>query len=64
MDVDYCMLRRFLDCSQGGKKPGRSILDVGVENGLRDAGFNEQAFLGRGGIFEWRRELEAETLEW
>jgi len=55
---------RFLDSSAGGKIPGRSILAVGVEAGLKDAGFNEAAFLGRGGVFDWTREPEPDDLEW
>lgn len=50
---------RFLDCSSGGKVPGRSILDVGVDAALMDAGFDENMFNKRGGIFEWRRPREA-----
>ena len=46
---------RFLDCSGGGKVPGRSILDVGVDTALMDAGFDSNMFNERGGIFEWRR---------
>jgi radical S-adenosyl methionine domain-containing protein 2 len=57
-------LCRFLDSSEGGKKPGRSILEVGVEQGLRNAGFDEQAFLDRGGIFQWSREDEMQAPEW
>jgi len=46
---------RFLDCSGGGKVPGRSILEVGVDVALMDAGFDQNMFNERGGIFEWRR---------
>jgi radical S-adenosyl methionine domain-containing protein 2 len=53
---------RFLDCSHGGKTPGRSILDVGVNEALKDAGFNQQAFIDRGGIFDWSRVEE--TSDW
>ncbi|KAF8553083.1 radical SAM enzyme [Imleria badia] len=51
---------RFLDCRDGSKKPGRSILDVGVETALLDSGFDEKTFLDRGGIFPWTREPEPE----
>ncbi|KAI9566611.1 radical SAM enzyme [Boletus coccyginus] len=54
----------FLDCRDGGKKPGRSILDVGVETALLDSGFDEKTFLDRGGIFEWTREPESQSLDW
>ena len=46
---------KFLDCSGKGKVPGRSILDVGVDTALRDAGFDHRMFHARGGVFEWRR---------
>lgn len=54
---------RFLNCQDGGKRPGRSLLDVGVEEAIRDAGFDNQAFLDRGGIFGWSRTKDA-TLDW
>ncbi|KAG9108948.1 Radical S-adenosyl methionine domain-containing protein 2, partial [Ceratobasidium sp. 392] len=47
---------RFLDCSAGGKTPGRSLLDVGVQQALQDAGFDDKMFVKRGGIFDWKRE--------
>ena len=49
---------KFLDCSGKGKVPGRSILDVGVDTALRDAGFDHRMFHARGGVFEWRRKKE------
>ncbi|KAN0116472.1 hypothetical protein V8E52_005853 [Russula decolorans] len=57
---------RFLNCCDSGKKPGRSLLNVGVEEALKDAGFDEKAFLERGGIFDWGRSdsEEAKVLEW
>jgi len=59
---------RFLNCQDGGKKPGRSLLKVGVVEALKDAGYDHQAFLDRGGIFEWSREREDQTrtdaLDW
>ncbi|KAK4699889.1 hypothetical protein P7C70_g6366, partial [Phenoliferia sp. Uapishka_3] len=45
----------FLDCSGGGKVPGRSLLDVGVTQALEDAGFDQQRFLERGGVFDWQK---------
>ena len=45
----------FLNCAGGGKTPSRSILDVGVEAALAEAGFDEEKFEERGGVFEWRR---------
>ncbi|KAB5591595.1 Radical S-adenosyl methionine domain-containing protein 2 [Ceratobasidium theobromae] len=56
---------RFLDCSQGGKTPGRSILKVGVQQALKDAGFDHKAFINRGGIFDWSRATRAPpALDW
>jgi len=59
---------RFLDCRDGAKRPGQSLLRVGVEEAMKDAGFDNQAFLDRGGIFEWRRDSErrkdANALDW
>ncbi|KAG8681886.1 Radical S-adenosyl methionine domain-containing protein 2, partial [Ceratobasidium sp. 394] len=56
---------RFLDCSEGGKTPGRSILDVGVQQALQDAGFDDKMFVERGGIFDWTREKTVPpSLDW
>ncbi|KAG8215684.1 hypothetical protein J3R82DRAFT_7558 [Butyriboletus roseoflavus] len=55
---------RFLDCRAGGKKPGRSIMEVGVQTALLDSGFDEKTFLSRGGIFDWTREPESQPLDW
>ena len=54
---------RFLDCSDDGKVPSRSILDVGVEKALGEAGFDDSMFQKRGGIFEWRRDRNTEKLQ-
>ncbi|KAI0317324.1 hypothetical protein OF83DRAFT_1058879 [Amylostereum chailletii] len=63
LNLDESM--RFLDCRDGGKSPGRSLLDVGVDEALKGAGFDEQAFVARGGIFDWSRRVKKGTdLEW
>ena len=54
---------RFLDCSEGGKRPSRSILDVGIASALADAGFDEGAFEDRGGVYEWRRDRDQDDVE-
>ncbi|KIJ19619.1 hypothetical protein PAXINDRAFT_161168 [Paxillus involutus ATCC 200175] len=54
----------FLDCRDGDKKPGKSILDVGVETALLHSGFDEKTFLDRGGIFDWTRSQRPKNLEW
>lgn len=48
-------MKRFLDCSTGGKIPGRSLLEVGVDQALRDGGFDQEAFDTRGGIYNWSK---------
>ncbi len=47
---------RFLDCSKNGKVPSQSILEVGVEQALSQAGFDDAMFHERGGIFDWTRD--------
>ena len=51
---------RFLNCSDSSKTPGRSLLEVGVEEALLDAGFDEKAFFDRGGVFEWTKKKDSE----
>jgi len=46
----------FLDCSEGGKTPSPSILDVGVQKALLHAGFNDKEFKNRGGIYDWKKQ--------
>ena len=52
---------RFLDCSNGGKIPSDSILDVGIEAALHQAGFDNDAFHKRGGIYDWTRVRDKTT---
>jgi len=47
---------RFLDCSENGKIPSQSILEVGVERALGQAGFDDDMFHQRGGVYKWNRE--------
>mmetsp|Transcript_18320 Transcript_18320/g.36987 ORF Transcript_18320/g.36987 Transcript_18320/m.36987 type:complete len:336 (+) Transcript_18320:127-1134(+) len=59
MQNSYLMLDeelRFLDCSENGKVPSQSILEVGVEQALSQAGFDDLMFHKRGGIYAWTRE--------
>ena len=35
--------------------PGKSILGVGVDEALNEAGWEAETFVGQGGIFEWER---------
>ncbi|KAF8577317.1 hypothetical protein K439DRAFT_1649119 [Ramaria rubella] len=56
---------RFLNCEGGTKRPGRSVLKVGVQEALKDTGFDNSAFLDRGGIFNWTKEKTVvESLDW
>lgn len=52
LDENMC----FLNCQDGGKRPGRSLLEVGVQEALKDAGFDEDQFFKRGGVFDWKRD--------
>ncbi|KAF5371323.1 hypothetical protein D9758_004233 [Tetrapyrgos nigripes] len=54
LDEDMC----FLNCQDGNKRSGRSILDVGVEEALKDAGFDEEQFFDRMGVFDWTRDTK------
>ena len=51
----------FLDCSEGGKVPSKSILDVGVEEALKQSGFDLGMFELRGGVYDWKRERKGDT---
>lgn len=56
---------RFLDCTEGGKKPSKSILDVGVANALDDSGFDVEMFIERGGVYQWSKgKMDPASLEW
>ena len=55
LDEEMC----FLNCAEGSKVPSQSILDVGVKEALRQAGFDHSAFTKRGGVYDWRRERKA-----
>jgi len=56
---------RFLNCRNGKKEPSLSLLDVGVQHALLGSGFDERAFLQRGGVYEWsKRQLPEADLEW
>jgi radical S-adenosyl methionine domain-containing protein 2 len=58
---------RFLNCQNGGKVPGRSILKVGVRAALQDAGFDASGFHERGGVYDWtapRYSPSEKELEW
>lgn len=47
---------RFLDCRNGSKKPSEPLLKVGVQNALKQSGFDEKMFVARGGIYDWSKK--------
>lgn len=56
---------RFLNCRNGKKEPSASLLDVGVQQALRGSGFDEQAFLDRGGVYVWsKQQFSDDQLDW
>lgn len=50
---------RFLD--RTGQQPSRPILEVGVERALQSVFWDEDAFLERGGLFEWKKPQSEEA---
>lgn len=62
MQSSYLMLdeeMRFLDCSEGSKVPGKSILEVGVWEAVQQANFDNDMFQKRGGVYDWTRKRSA-----
>ncbi|KZP24729.1 radical SAM enzyme [Athelia psychrophila] len=59
---------KFLNCQTGIKVAGRSLLKVGVEEAMKDAGFDNDVFLERGGVYDWGKDPEHKgpdaSLEW
>ena len=62
----------FLDKGSGKERQSRSILDVGVAKALEEIKFDKEAFVKRGGMYEWSKEVndegcgtvESKELEW
>jgi len=54
LDENMC----FLNCTSGAKVPSKSILAVGVDEALIEAGFNTKEFEERGGLYadQWTRD--------
>ncbi|KAF8521385.1 hypothetical protein BU17DRAFT_45765 [Hysterangium stoloniferum] len=51
----------------GRKVPGRSLLQVGVQEALKDSGWDEKTFHDRGGVFDWSRkkdDKDRDNLSW
>jgi len=55
LDENMC----FLNCTGGAKRPSPSIRKVSVSTALAEAGFDEEEFVKRGGIYDW--ELKGST---
>lgn len=62
MASSYLLLDEYL-CflNKGVKEKTRSILEVGVEEALRDVYWNEEGFVERGGVYDWSRDVGAAT---
>lgn len=60
----------FLDKGDGRERTSRSILEVGVQRALEEVRFDREAFVQRGGLYDWSREgewcgkSETKALEW
>ncbi|KIM40967.1 hypothetical protein M413DRAFT_28071 [Hebeloma cylindrosporum] len=67
MENSYLLLDEYMrsvpQLQSGKKVPGESILKVGVDAALNEAGWETEAFVERGGIFEWERSRE-EDMSW
>lgn len=50
----------FLDKGSGKEKQSRSILEVGVDKALEEVKFDREAFVQRGGIYDWSKEEQEE----
>ncbi len=61
MRASYLILdefMRFLDCSKGSKTPSASILNVGVEEAMKQTEFDRGMFIERGGVYDWARNTK------
>ena len=50
----------FLDKGNGKEKQSGSILDIGVVHALKQVRWDREAFLSRGGVYDWSKELGGE----
>ncbi|KAF2670163.1 radical SAM enzyme [Microthyrium microscopicum] len=55
LDEDMC----FLDKGDGEETRSESILKVGVREAMKQVRFDREAFVKRGGVYEWGREEES-----
>jgi len=49
---------RFLNCTDGGKVPSESLRYVSVARALQQAGFDDEMFEKRGGVYNWSRSVQ------
>lgn len=57
MASSYLLLDEYLRfLNKGVKEPTKSILEVGVEEALKDVYWDEQGFNERGGVYEWSKD--------
>ncbi|CAK4033675.1 related to Radical S-adenosyl methionine domain-containing 2 [Lecanosticta acicola] len=48
---------RFLDKGSGDEKASSSILDVGVKKALSEVTWDQKAYMERGGMYDWSKEI-------
>ena len=59
MRTSYILLDeylRFLDCSSNKKIPTKPILEIGVQEAMKQSGFDSEMFRKRGGFYEWTKQ--------
>lgn len=60
MASSYSLLNkymRFLDKGEGVMKESENLLDVGVEEALKQVRWDRKSFFERGGVYEWSEEM-------
>lgn len=57
MKDSYLLMDEYLRFLDKGDSPktSKSILEVGVEAALSGIQFDQEKFIGRGGVFDWSR---------
>lgn len=57
MAKSYLILNEYMQfLDRDGRIPSESILDVPVEDALAQVFWDEQAFISRGGVYDWNKE--------
>jgi radical S-adenosyl methionine domain-containing protein 2 len=66
LDENMC----FLDKGDGEETKSESILDIGVQKALAQVKWNQNAFIDRGGLYDWSKQSggctgsAAKSLDW